>query len=142
MPVTYDINPELGLVIYFCTGTITAVEFYKTGDLAGLDARFRDKMKIILDCFQADFDISVSDLHLAIAKNKELKQKGLELGQIAILTRSTSLNFLGEAFRLMSSDAPSNFSIFNNRPDVLYWLEIPEQETIQFWDSIEIIASK
>jgi hypothetical protein len=142
MPVTYDINTELDLIIYYCTGTITGADFFKTGDLVALDARFHDKMKIIIDCFQADFDVSVSDMHLAIAKNKEVKQRGQELGKTGVLTRSTSLNFLGEALKLISQDAPSNFAIFNNRPDVLCWLELPEQAANQFWDTLETKAKE
>ena len=142
MPISYDIHPELNLIIYICTDIFTGGEFFKVGDIAAHDTRLKNEMKIIIDLFSAEIETSLSDLHLAIAKNKELKQKGHEVGKTAVITKSTSLNFLGDALKLMSHDSPSNFGIFNNRHDAIRWLELPEKETMLFWDSAEIKASE
>ena len=142
MPISYDINPKLDLIVYICTETFTGAEFFKTGDAAALDPRLRNGTKIIIDLFSAEIETSISDLQLAITKNREIQQKGQELGKTAILTKSTSLNFLGDALKLLAHDSPSNFSIFNNRYDAIRWLELPEKETMLFWDSAEVKASE
>ena len=73
MPVTYNIFPELDLIIYVCTGVVTPTEFFKVGDEVIQDSRSKGNMKVILDFFNADLDTSVSDIQLAIFKHKEAK---------------------------------------------------------------------
>lgn len=137
MPVTYNIFPELDLVIYVCVGTVTPTEFFKVGDQVLLDPRLKDKTKVILDLFNADLDTSVSDIHLAIFKNKEAQKLGKEVGQTAVYTRSTSLRFLGETLRHLSFETVTNFSIFHNQYDAIQWLGLSEEEVLNAWAELE-----
>lgn len=137
MSVTYDVFPELNLIIYVCTGVVTPTEFFKTGDEVLRDPRTSGKMKIILDFFNAEIETSVSDIHLAILKNKEAKLLGKEVGQTAVYTQSTALKFLGEALRQISFDTVTNFSIFHTHHDAIQWLKLPKEETLKCWGSLE-----
>lgn len=44
MPVYYDIFSDLNLVIYVCTGVVTPVDFFKTGDNVALDPRLKEEV--------------------------------------------------------------------------------------------------
>lgn len=136
MPVRYDISPELNLLIYVCTGSLTGKNFFEVSDQVPQDTRYRPRMKIIIDIFAAEIDTSLSDLHLAIEKNREMKEHGQELGQAAVFTKSSSLKFLADALKIMSPEAPSNFSIFNSKKDAIRWLGLSdfEEQVLQFWD--------
>ena len=136
MPVQYEISPELNLLIYICTDSLTGEKFFEVSDKVPLDSKYKPKMKIVIDIFSAEIDTSLSDLYLAIEKNKEMKRSGHELGQAAVFTKSSSLKFLGDALKLMSPEAPSNFGIFNNKQDVVRWLGLSdvEDQAIQFWE--------
>ena len=136
MPVSYDISSNFNLLIYVCTDVWTGSIFFKTADKVPEDPRYCSNMKIIIDIFSAEIETSLSDMHLAIEKNRQLKQNGQKLGQTAILTKSTSLMFLADAFKLMSPEAPSNFGVFNNKRDAVRWLGFAdaEKEVIRFWE--------
>lgn len=136
MPITYDIFPELNLIIYVCTGVITPTEFFKVGDEVLQDSRSQGKMKVILDFFNAEIETTVSDIQLAISKNNEAKQKGKEVGQTAVYTQSTAMKFLGEALRQISFDSINIFNIFHNRHDAILWLDLPEEEVIAQWGTL------
>jgi hypothetical protein len=136
MPVTYNIFPELDLIIYVCTGEVTPTEFFKVGDEVIQDSRTKENMKVILDFFNAELDTSVSDIQLAIFKNKEAKQKGKEVGQTAVHTQSTAMKFLGEALRQISFDSINNFSIFHNQYDAIRWLGLQEESVITLWEAM------
>lgn len=144
MPVRYDISPALNLLIYICTDSLTGVTFFKTADQVPNDPRFKKEMKMIIDIFSAEIDTSLADLHLAIEKNKKVKQSGWELGKTAVVTKSTSLKFLADALKMMSPEAPSNFGIFNNKRDAIRWLGYSEQEkeVSEFWDSLKTCQSE
>ncbi len=133
MPVYYDIFSDLNLVIYVCTGVVTPVDFFKTGDNVALDPRLKEEMKVIIDFFYSDLETAVSDLQLAITKDKEARQRGTRNGQTAVLTTSTALIYLGDALRLLSIDSITNFGIFHNEQDVIHWLSIPDRETLRCW---------
>jgi len=133
MPVYYDIDLDLNLIVYICHGTFNASEFFKTGDKVAFDPRLKPLMNIIIDASQAYLEISIFDLHFALEKAKESKRMGKEIGQTAVLTKSSSLNFLAEAFKLMSPEAPSNFGIFNTQKDIIRWLNLPEEAVDRFW---------
>lgn len=137
MPVTYDIFPELNLVIYVCTGVVTPTDFFKVGDQVLFDPRLQNKARVIIDFLNADLDTSVSDLQLAIHKYKEAKQMGKEVGQTAVLTINAALRHLGEAIKLLSLDTISNFGIFHNELDAIYWLGLPADEVRQCWSELK-----
>lgn len=137
MPVSFDIFPELNLVIYVCTGLITPTEFFKVGDEVALDPRLSANMNIILDFFLADLETTVSDLYFAIRKNQEARESGHEPGETAVLTRSTALRHLGESLRYLSLDSITHFGIFHTEQDVIHWLELPEAETLQLWAELK-----
>jgi len=101
-------------------------------------------MKIIIDIVDAEIDTSVSDLRLAIEKNKMLTANGQKLGQTAVYTQSTSLKFMADALKIMSPDAPSTFSLCSNRHDAISWLGLSEfeNEVIQFWDAVSTESTK
>ncbi len=132
MPVHYDISPSLNLVLYICTETVSAVNFFQAGDKVTLDSRLQLKTNVIIDFYLAELEISVADLRFAIEKMKETKQRGREV-RTAVLTKSTSLKFLGDALKLMSTESPFEFSIFNTEKDAIRWLNLSEEESLQFW---------
>jgi hypothetical protein len=144
MPILYDIAPQLNLVIYVCADSLTGLKFFETADRAAADSRYSPKMKIIIDILHAEINTSVSDMHLAIEKNKQLKQNGHELGQAAVLTDSPGLNFLADSLRLMSSEAPKDFALFNNRKDIISWMGFleHEKEINKFWNTLSTNAAK
>ncbi len=90
------------------------------------------KTNVIIDFYLAELEISVADLRFAIEKMKETKQRGQEV-RTAVLTKSTSLKFLGDALKLMSAESPFEFSIFNTEKDAIRWLNLSEEESLQFW---------
>jgi hypothetical protein len=136
MPVYYDIFPDLNLVVYVCTETVTPIDFFKAGDTVALDPRLKEKMMVIIDFFYADLETSVSDLYLAITKDKEAKQRGQKIGRTAVLTTSAALKYMGNALRLLSMDAVTNFGIFHTEQDVIDWLGLPEKETRGYWSEL------
>ena len=136
MPVYYDIFSDLNLVVYVCIGTVTPVDFFKIADNVTLDLRLKAEMMIIIDFFHADLETVVSDLQLAITKDKEAKQRGQRNGQTAVLTTSTALKYVGDALRLRSIDSVTNFGIFHTEQDVIHWLGLPDKETLRCWSEI------
>jgi len=132
MPVKYHILPEVDLVLYICTDTITTFEFFKVAELAGLDPCYRSGMKIIIDFFSADLETSISDLRLAIAENNRAIQRGQVLGQTAVITKSSSLKFLGDALKLMSDSFPT-IRIFNTRKDAIKWMNLNASDLSAHW---------
>ena len=40
-------------------------------------------------------------------------------------------------YKLIEHDVPSDLEIFNNRPDVIRWLELAEKEATLFWEETE-----
>ncbi len=134
MPIHYDISPELNLVLYVCTGAVNAAKFFTVGDMVAVDPRYKGGMKIIIDFFYAELDITPHDLRFAIQKFRESKQQGQAVGQTAVLTRSSGLKFMGDALKLMSPDSSPDFGIFNSEEDAIRWLGLPSQNTRQFWD--------
>jgi hypothetical protein len=94
-------------------------------------------MKIIIDFFHADLETTVSDLNLAITKDKEAKQRGQRISQTAVLTKSSTLKYAGDALRLLSIDSVANFSIFHTEQDVIHWLGLSENETLRCWSDIK-----
>lgn len=144
MPILYDISPEINLLIYICTETLNGVKFFETADKAVQDPYYRPQMKMIIDISTAEIDTSVSDMRLAIEKNKILMAGGQKLGLVAVYTQSTSLKFLADALKIMSPDAPSTFSLCSNKRDAISWLGLSEleKEVVQFWDAASAKASK
>jgi len=136
MPVYYDIFIDLNLVIYVCTEVVTPADFFKVGDNVALDPRLKEEMKIIIDFFYADLETVVSDLYLAITKDKEVKQSGRRNGRTAVLTTSTALKYVGDALRLLSIDSITNFGIFHTEQDVIHWLGLPDKETLRCWSDV------
>jgi hypothetical protein len=136
MPIYYDIFSDLNLVIYVCIGTVTPVNFFKIADVVTLDPRLKTEMKVIIDFFHANLEITVSDLKLAITKDKEAKQRGQKVGQTAVLTKSSALKYAGDALRLLSIDSITNFGIFHTEQDAIHWLKLPDKETLLCWSEI------
>jgi hypothetical protein len=133
VPVHYDISPSLNLVVYICTEAISTVQFFETGDQVTLDSRLKPNTNVIIDFYLAELELSVADLRFAIEKMKETKQRGQEV-RTAVLTKSTSLKFLGDALKLMSAESPFDFNIFNTEKDAIRWLKLSEEEeALQFW---------
>lgn len=141
LPVHYDISPNLNLVLYICTETVSTVKFFEAGDRAALDPRLNPKANVIIDFYLAELDVSVPDLRFALEKMKETKQRGQEV-RTSVLTKSTSLKFLGDALSLMSVESPFDFSIFNTEKDAIHWLNLPQEETLQYWIETRKIALK
>lgn len=137
MPVIYDIFPELNLVIYVCTDTITTKKFFEVGDQVALDPRFRAKMNIIIDIFDSEIETSVSDISYVIQKNEETKRSGKELGKTAVFTKSTALRFLGDTIQLLSAENISPFGFFYNQADLFKWLNIPQKTAQENWDALK-----
>lgn len=133
MPISYDIFPDLNLVVYVCIDMVTPIEFFKIGDDVALDPRYKEKMNIIIDFFSADLETTVSDLHLAIKKHQESKQRGQDVGQTAVLTTSSAMKYLGDAIRFLSLDSITNFGIFHTEQDVIHWLGLSEKDALQRW---------
>jgi hypothetical protein len=136
MSIVYEIYPDLNLVLYICTGTVTPIGFFLVGDKVALDPRLKAEMKIIIDFFHADLETTLSDLKLAIQKKKESEKAGKSIGQTAILTRSSALAHFGDALRLISQDSVNNFAIFHTDMDVIRWLSLPEEDTLARWTGL------
>ena len=136
MPVIYNIFPELNLIIYVGTGVVTPTEFFRVGDEVLQNPSVTENMKIILDFFNAELDTSVSDIRLAIFKNKEARDLGKGVGQTAVYTRSAAMKFLGEALRQISFDSVTNFNIFHNQRDAILWLGLQEEVVIAKWEAL------
>ena len=132
MPVHYDISTNLNLVVYICTKTVSAATFFQVGDKVALDPRLQPKMNVIIDFYLAELELAASDLRFAIEKMKETRQRGHEV-RTAVLTKSTSMKFLGDAIKFMSHESPFDFSIFNTEKDAVRWLGLPAEDTLQFW---------
>lgn len=137
MSIIYDIFPEQNLIIYVCKGTVTAKKFFEVGDRVAFDPRLRANMNIIIDAFDGEIETSVSDIQLAIQKNKEAKENGKELGKTAIFTTSTVLRLLGETIQLLSMESISPFGFFYNPTDLFRWLNIPQEEAQKHWDALK-----
>jgi|GEM_PF-1528418 len=135
MPVLYDINPSLNLIIYFAAGTITSAEFFETANIARRDRRLKEDTRVLIDFFSARLELTPSDLKLALRERQKMAEEGLELGQTAVITKSSGMKLLADALQLMSANA-YHLGIFHNMHDALRWLELAEkeQEATQFWE--------
>lgn len=138
MAVYYDVSPRLNILIYVCTNTFSGNIFFEAANKVDLDPRFTLGMKVIIDIDLAEIEASVSDLHLAVAKNRQIKDSGKEMGQTAVYTQSTSLKLLGNALRLFSPESPTNFGIFHDKQEAIHWLGYSEaeNEVLNLWESI------
>lgn len=140
MSVIYEIYPDLNLIIYVCTGTITTSIFFEVGDRVALDPRLHAKMNIIIDIFDGEIETSVSDIQLIIFKNKESKDAGRELGKSAIFTASTALKLLGDTIHLLSMESISPFGFFSTERELTSWLGLPYEETLLRWQALRAKA--
>lgn len=136
MSFHYQIDTDLNLILYVGIGPITTLDFFKTGDLVADDPRLHAHMKIIIDVSMGEFEVHPSDIKLVVRKFNESKQRGQDVGRTAVLSRSSGLKFLNDAFKLIMDETALDTRIFHTEEDVIRWHGLPKERALVLWKQV------
>lgn len=136
MPIRYNINPELNIVLFFGEGLMTGSEFFKAAGLAGHDERRKWGMITIVDVLSAETDFEVEDMHHVIDFTNNLSEKGVEPEQVAVLTHSMGIQLIANTMKLFPSKVPIKFDVFSTLDELITSLGFLEKkrEFMQFYN--------
>ncbi len=138
MPIVYNINPELHLVVYVFRGYCTANEYFNLYHaIHQKDSRRHYGMKILMDVFNGSLDFDVEGMRIAKSIVVENKRNGHPRDRVAVLTKSSALMNVREAFVLFIGE-PMELEVFHNFHDAAQWLGFTEKEeqAERFWQSV------
>ena len=135
MPIHYNINSQLNMLIFVCTGSVTAAEFFQTADMVYSDARRKTGLITIVDLFSAVENFHLKDIYDAIKRIEKSAERGFGAGPMVLLSRSTGIHVLADTFQLLPSKAGFKMKAFHTMEDAIKWLGCSEfkQEIMEFW---------
>ena len=128
MLFSYEIDAELGLIIFIMTGDITLNQLVDLEQATFNDPARRPNMKIIADMRLASLDVDMDSIKRFLARNRELNRTGWELEMTAVVTHNRMLVTLAEAYELMGIDLPLKLRISDTLEDAVEWLQLSEAE--------------
>ncbi|MFM8370441.1 MAG: hypothetical protein ACKOBD_16960 [Chloroflexota bacterium] len=126
MLFSYEIDAELGLIIFIMTGDITLNQLVDLEQATFNDPARRPNMKIIADMRLASLDVDMDSIKRFLARNRELNRTGWELEMTAVVTHNRMLVTLAEAYELMGIDLPLKLRISDTLEDAVEWLQLSE----------------
>ena len=128
MLFSYEIDAELGLIIFIVAGDITFNQLVDLEQATFKDPARRPNMKIIADMRLASLDVDMDSIKRFLARNRELNRTGWELEMTAVVTHNRMLVTLAEAYELMGIDLPLKLRISDTLEDAVEWLQLSEAE--------------
>jgi hypothetical protein len=140
MPIRYDINPELNLVIYVCKGEITAVDLFHTSDVVLSDPRRKPGLTAIYDMFFAVENIQLEDMDQAIRRLERAAEPDSGVGPRVLLTRSDGIHLLVKTMKLLPSNPPIQIEAFHTIEEAIVALGLMNvhDKTVQFWQECNL----
>ena len=126
MLFSYEIDAELGLIIFIMTGDITLNQLVDLEQATFNDPARRPNMKIIADMRLASLDVDMDSIKHFLSRNRDLNRTGWELEMTAVVTHNRMLVTLAEAYELMGIDLPLKLRIFGTLEDAVDWLQLSE----------------
>ena len=126
MLFSYEIDAELGLIIFIMTGDITLNQLVDLEQATFNDPARRPNMKIIADMRLASLDVDMDSIKRFLARKRELNRTGWELEMTAVVTHNRMLVTLAEAYELMGIDLPLKLRISDTLEDAVEWLQLSE----------------
>ena len=126
MLFSYEIDAELGLIIFIMTGDITLNQLADLEQVTFNDPARRPNMKIIADMRLASLDVDMDSIKHFLSRNRDLNRIGWELEMTAVVTHNRMLVTLAEAYELMGIDLPLKLRIFGTLEDAVDWLQLSE----------------
>ena len=142
MPVHYNINSELKMVIYFCSGLVSGADIFKTADKV-----FRDKRRVpglitIIDFLSAVENIHLGELQEAIRRIESSAERGFVPGPIVILSHSRGLQILVDTINLLPHKVSFQFDIVHTLEAAISLLGLldSKQEVIRFWQENQSLS--
>ena len=144
MPVSYNISPELNIIIYVCEGPITGSDLFETAGIIFKDKRYKYGMVLLIDLLSATLDFGLEDMRRAITETNATKEKGLEPEQIIILSQSTGIHLTCKTLNMMSIKDAIKLSAFHTLEQALISLGLTmrQQEIIQFCHESKAVGQK
>ena len=136
MPVHYNINPALNMVIFVCTGLISGPELFEAFERALRDNRFQQDMILIFDLFAARDNLDLQDVRELLRQTNVLAERGYQPAQIVVLSISTGIHIMVETLQLMYEKAPSNIKICYSLDQAINSLGFSElrEKIVTFWE--------
>ena len=128
MLFSYEIDAELGLIIFIMAGDITLNQLVDLEQATFNDPARRPNMKIIADMRLVSLDVDMDSIKRFLARNRELNRTGWELEMTAVVTHNRMLVTLAEAYELMGIDLPLKLRISETLEDAVEWLQLSEAE--------------
>jgi hypothetical protein len=135
MPFLYDICPELNLLVYIGSGTITVDEYYATLALISADSRKTQSMLTLIDLLSASAIVELENFSRIIDRVNARAEKGLPVEPTAILTLDKGLVLTGETINLLPSKVPLQIEVVYTIEEAIAFLGLVDykQEVIAFW---------
>lgn len=124
MPVSYKIDPEMGLLYYMALGHSPFAKITETERIAFYDPKRLPNMKIIINTMDAEIDFSPKDIHELIKFNQQLHKNNWALEQTAVLTRSRFAEGLSDTIHFLVGDLPIKLKVFHTLADAAQWLDL------------------
>jgi hypothetical protein len=143
MPVRYDVNSKLNVVIYVCRGEISAADLFKATDLVYLDPRRKPGLIFIYDLLFAVENLHLKDMYEIIEKLERAIELRLEVGPVVLLTRSKGLHIFVKTMKLLPKKVPIQIDAYYTIEDAIVALGLvdSQQEIIRFWRECESLYS-
>jgi hypothetical protein len=126
MPITYKIDPTLGLLYYMTLGELPMAKLMEMERIAFHDPQRRPNMKIIINLLNAEVEFGVKDIHEFVKLNQQLDRKNWALEQTAILTRNRFAESISDTYQFLAGDLPIKLKAFPILADAAQWLGLSE----------------
>jgi hypothetical protein len=126
MPVTYKIDPKLGLLYYMALGHSPFAKLIETERIAFYDPKRLPNMKIIINTMNAEIDFSPKDIHEFIKFNQQLHKNHWVLEQTTVLTRNRFAEGLSDTLHFLAGDLPIKLKVFHILADAILWLDLSD----------------
>lgn len=128
MPANYRIAPSLNLIVCVIHGYCTIPELLQMEREVFQDPLRHPNMKVLVDGFQSDLEIELTEIHALIKSRKDLNEGGWEMEPTLLLTHNRILETFSRTYELLAYDVPLKLKIAHDLADGLRWLELIEQK--------------
>lgn len=141
MPVHYNINAELKLVIYICRGVVSGRDIIQASDQVYLDKRRVPGLVTIIDFLSAVDDIQLGELKEAIQRIEISTERGLMRGPIVVLSYSKGIQILMDTINLLPHKLSFQIVVVDTLDAAIASLGLLESrdEIIRFWQESQLL---
>ena len=129
MSIRYNIFPSLDLLLYVFEGDCAAKQYFDLyHEIHKQDARRHYGMKVLMDLSHGSIELENNSLSVAKQIIVNNRTDGRPRDRVAMLSTSSSLSKLKEAFVLIADDLPLELEVFHNIKDTIDWLGLSDHE--------------